>query len=120
MGMGAQDPLEVELVNFGMGSLPTMKQNKKWSRIIVLVTRFLVIRHIADIYNPSGYLSALENPEDPYIYLPESKANPEQSSIWAWPELWSLWNAIEDIYDMGPEKASEGEFRERGDSNQSR
>ena len=57
----------------------------------VLITRFLVVHRVADGFNPSGSLGALENPEDPMQYLPKHKVHPEQPSIWAWPELRQLW-----------------------------
>ena len=55
-----------------------------------LITRFLVVHRVADMYNPLGTLGALENPEDPHEYLPTHRTHPEQPSIWAWPEIQSL------------------------------
>ena len=86
----------------------------------VLITRFLVLHHTADVYNPRGCLSALENPEDPHMYLPECKTTPEQPSIWAWPELRSLWNAAEGSHEADQNEVSEGEFGEGRESNQGR
>ena len=51
----------------------------------VLITRFLVVHRVADVYNPSG--------KDPMQYLPKHRVRPEQPSIWAWPELQQMWAA---------------------------
>ena len=77
------------MLRFGLPSneVPEQRQVEDHS---TLVTRFLVVHRAAEMYNPSGTLGAMENPEDPHEYLPEHRTNPEQPSIWAWPELQSL------------------------------
>ena len=72
--------------------LPTngVNEQKQVDDHSTLIMRFLVVHRVAEVYNPSGTLCAMENPEDPHEYLPAHRTHPEQPSIWAWPELQSL------------------------------
>ena len=53
-------------------------------------SRFLTVHHIADQANPRGSLCAMENPDDPVTYLPESRRHDEIPSVWAWSEIMGL------------------------------
>ena len=77
------------MLRFGLPS-NTPEEQKKVEEQTILVTRFLTLHHIADFFNPSKALCALENPQDPMTYLPASRKHDELPSLWAWPEIEAL------------------------------
>ena len=77
------------MLRFGLPS-NTPDEQRKVEEHTILVTRFLTLHHIADVSNPRRTLCALENPQDPMTYLPESRKHDEIPSIWAWPEIMAL------------------------------
>ena len=77
------------MLRFGLPT-NTAEEQRKVDEHTVLITRFIVLHHVADEANPGGAMCALENPEDPLNYLPESRKHSEIPSLWAWPEVTSL------------------------------
>ena len=77
------------MLRFGLPT-NTAEEQRKVDEHTVLITRFIVLHHVADEANPGGAMCALENPEDPVNYLPESRKHSEIPSLWAWPEVTSL------------------------------
>ena len=68
----------------------TVEEQSKVEEHSIMVTRLLTLHHIADQANPHGTLCAMENPDDPVTYLPESRRRDEIPSVWAWPEIRGL------------------------------
>ena len=77
------------LLRFGLPT-NTVSEQPKVEEHTILITRFLTLHHIADVFNPRRTMCALENPQDPMTYLPESRRHSEIPSLWAWPEILAL------------------------------
>ena len=77
------------LLRFGLPT-NTVSEQRKVEDHTVLIVRFLTLHHIADEFNPCRAMCALENPQDPMTYLPESRLHDEIPSLWAWPEIAAL------------------------------
>ena len=96
------------LLRFG---LPTNspEEQKKVEEHTILITRFLTLHHVAEEANPKGALCALENPDDPLMYLPEGQKHSEIPSLWAWPEILAL------LRNAGAEEGPSVAFRDEGE-----